>query len=168
MTEQPADAIGSSEDESSEPTGQEPETFTREYVENLRKENAKHRTAVRTAEKARLDAMSGADRAVAEAELRGRTAASMEYGKRLARTAFDAAAARRNADFDVASAFEYLDLSRFVGDDGEPDSKAIKAAVENLVPAKPGKTASFDGGSRTPAKPTGDMNQLIRQAAGLG
>lgn len=109
--------------------------------------------------------MTESERALAEAEAKGRTAATADFGTRLARTAFDAAAGRRNPDFDTASALEYVDLSKFVGDDGEPDTKAIKAAVERLVPAPKG-TPSFDGGSRsTTAGPT-DMNQLIRKAAG--
>jgi hypothetical protein len=42
-------------------------------------------------------------------------------------TEFDAAAGRRNPDFDTKSALDYVDLAKFVGEDGEPDPKAIKA-----------------------------------------
>lgn len=153
---------------------QEPETFTREYVEKLRQENAKYRTkasengeAAKTAERSRLAAMSEGERAVAEAETRGRTTAVGEFGKRLARTEFDAAAARRNPDVDTAAVLEYVDLGRFVGDDGEPDTKAIASAVERLVPstAAPG-VPSFDGGTRTTPPATAGMNGLIRKATG--
>lgn len=107
-----------------------------------------------------------AERAVAEAEQRGRTAAVAQFGKRLARTEFDAAAARRNPDYDTAGPLEYVDLGKFVGEDGEPDTKAITAAVERLIPAPAGGTPSFDGGTRsTPPAPKG-MTDIIRKAAG--
>lgn len=127
------------------------------------KENS---SAAKELEKARQAAMSEAEKAVAEAEARGRTAAAVEYGKRLARTEFDAAAGRKNPDFDTASALEFVDLSRFVGEDGEPDKKAIKAAVERLVPEAAGGIPSFDGGTRRPPAKTPDMNDYIRRAAG--
>lgn len=107
-----------------------------------------------------------AERAAAEAEERGRTAATQEFGKRLARSEFNALAGRRNPDFDTADAFEWLDLGKFVGEDGEPDTKAITAAVERLVPAAENRPPSFDGGSRTPAPAPQSMSGLIRKAAG--
>ncbi len=133
--------------------------------ENRAKENS---GAAKEAERARLAAMNEADRAVAEAEGRGRTAAVQEFGKRLARTQFDALAGRRNPEVDTAPVFEYLDLTRLVGEDGEPDSKAIQAAVERLIPAPASGLPSFDGGSRTPAAKAPDMNTLIRRQAGVG
>lgn len=146
---------------------QQEETFSREYVEKLRRENASYRTTAKEAEKARLSTMSEAERSVAEAEARGRTAAATEFGKRLARTEFDAAAARRNAEYDTAGALEYVDLARFVGDDGEPDLKAIAAAVERLIPAPTGTPQaipSFDGGPRQTATKPASMSDLIRGA----
>lgn len=120
--------------------------------------------AAKAAEKARMDAMSESERAVEEAKQAARAEAATAYGKRLARTEFDALAGRRNPDFDTASALEYVDLGKFVGDDGEPDTKAIKAAVERLVPLA-GTRTTYDGGPRTTAK-AGDMNSVIRKAAG--
>jgi hypothetical protein len=116
-------------------------------------------------EKAQQATMTEAERALSEAEARGRTAAASEFGKRLARTEFDAVAGRRNPDFDTKSALEFVDLSRFLDEDGEPDPKAIKQAVERLVP-EPAGGASFDGGARTTAAKGGDMNSIIRKAAG--
>jgi hypothetical protein len=101
--------------------------------------------------------MTDAQRALSEAETNGRTAAVKEFGQRLARTEFDAAAGRRNPDFDTASALEFVDLSRFVGDDGEPDTKAIKAAVERLVPAPAGQVrrrSTAAAGRPLPGRPT--------------
>lgn len=122
--------------------------------------------AAKALEKQQRDSMTDADKAVAEAKAAGRSEAATEFGKRLARTEFDALAGRRNADFDTASALEYIDLSRFVGEDGEPDTKAIKAAVERLVPTPTAGPPSFDGGARTPAGATKGMNDFIRSATG--
>ena len=122
-------------------------------------------TMQREIEKTRQAGMSEAEKAIAEAEVKGRTAATAEFGKRLAKAALDTAAARRNPDFDTA-ALEYVDLSRFVGDDGEPDAKAIAAAVERLVPTASGAAPGFDGGTRTSTPKGADMNSLLRQAAG--
>lgn len=122
--------------------------------------------AAKAAEKSRLDAMSEQDRAIEEAKQSARTEATTTYGKRLARTEFDAAAGRRNPDFDTASALEFVDLGKFLGEDGEPDTKAIKAAVERLVPALADGPPSFDGGTRTPPPAQQGMSGLIRKAAG--
>lgn len=117
-------------------------------------------------EKLRKASMTESERAVAEAEAKGRSAAASEFGAELARERFDALAGRRNPDFDTAQALEYVDLSKFIGEDGKPDPKAIAAAVERLVPAPAGGLPSFDGGTRTPPPSGGDMNALLRQAAG--
>ena len=109
--------------------------------------------------------MSEAEQAIAEAESRGRSAANAEFGKRLAATEFDAQAGRRNADFDTSAALQYLDLGKFVDENGEPDKRAIAAAVERIVPAANG-APSFDGGTRSTRQATGDMNSVIRKAAG--
>lgn len=117
-------------------------------------------------DKQRKAAMTEAERAVAEAEERGRTTAATEFGKELAQTQFDALAGRRNPDFDTAKALEFVDLGKFLGDDGRPDAKAIAAAVERLVPAPADGPPSFDGGTRTPAPAQQGMSGLIRKAAG--
>lgn len=148
---------------------QEAKTFDADYVANLRKEAAKYRTEAKAAtaelEKQRQASMTEAEKAVAEAEARGRTAAATEFGKRLARTEFDNLAGRRNADFDTSSALEFVDLSKFLDESGEPNLDAIKAAVERLVPQPTGGLPSYDGGARSTTKST-DFNQVLRQAAG--
>jgi hypothetical protein len=117
-------------------------------------------------DKQRKAAMTDAERAVAEAEERGRTAAATEFGQELAKERFDALAGRRNPDFDTTRALEYVDLKKFLGEDGRPDAKAIAAAVERLVPAAANTPPSFDGGPRTPAPVVGDMNTALRKATG--
>lgn len=114
----------------------------------------------------RKSSMSEADKAAHEAEQRGRLAATADFGKRLAKTEFDALAGRRNPDVDTAKVLEYIDLARFVDENGEPDSKAIASAVERLVPKPPEGPPSFDGGTRTPAPAQQGMSQIIRKAAG--
>lgn len=107
--------------------------------------------------------MSESEKAVAEAEQRGRTAAVQQYGNRLARTEFDALAARRNPDFKTNDVLEYVDLSRMIGEDGEPDTKALRAAVERLVPAPQGEIApDFTGGSRQPPSPVKSFGDELR------
>lgn len=103
-----------------------------------------------------------AERQIAEAEERARAAAAQDYGKRLARSEITAAAATAGAE--IGGVFDYLDLGRFVGDDGEPDTKAITAFVDAL-PKRGAAPPSYDGGTRT-TSPAKDMNQFIRQAAG--
>ena len=79
--------------------------------------------------------LSDAEKAVAEAEQRGAQKAAEQWSQRLVRADFVAAASKRNPDFDAASVLDDLNLSRFVGDDGEPDAAAIAAAVERLIPS---------------------------------
>jgi hypothetical protein len=149
------------------PTEPEAKVFDAEYVANIRKEAAKYRTEARQhaaeLEKFRKAAMSESERAVAEAEARGRTTAAQEYGKRLARSEIRAAAADSGAD--VGGVFDYLDLSRFVGDDGEPDTEAVKAFVEAL-PRRTPQPPSLDLGSRGDGAAPRDFNQALRAAAG--
>ena len=128
--------------------------------ESRAKENG---TKAREYDEQRKAAMTEAERAVAEAEAKGRTAATAEFGKRLATSEIRAVAA--DAGADLAGVFDYLDLSRFVGEDGEPDEKAIKAFVDGL-PKKEAAAPSYDGGTRTPTTPPQGMNGLIRKAAG--
>jgi hypothetical protein len=153
-----------------EPAAEEAKTFDAEYVEKLRKENAKYRTEAKSTaaelEKVRQASMTEAEKAAAEAEARGRASATAEFGKRLATSRFDAFASKRNPSFDTSAVLDIVDLSKFVGDDGEPDEKAITAAVEKLVPVTEATVPSFDGGTRTtPPAPAG-MNSLIRKATG--
>lgn len=123
-------------------------------------------TAAKELERVRAAAMTEQEKAVAEAEARGKTAALAGSGERLARAELRAAAATAGVDKATLDGFlEYANLQRFVGDDGEPDTKAIAAAVQKLGGGKP---ADFDGGARTTAAGKTDMNSLIRRQAGLG
>jgi hypothetical protein len=117
-------------------------------------------------DKQRKAAMTDAERAISEAEERGRTTATTEFGKELAQTQFDAMAGRRNPEFDTTKALKRLDLASLLGEDGRPNLKEIQAAVEDLVPAPQDGPPSFDGGTRTPPPAQQGMSGLIRKAAG--
>lgn len=108
----------------------------------------------------RKASMSEAEKAVAEAEARGRASATGVFAQRLAKSEFAAAAARRNPDYEVA--FEYVNLAGMVSEDGEPDAKAIAKAVERLVPAPAAGPPSFDGGARKTSSAPPSMDALIR------
>jgi hypothetical protein len=134
--------------------------------EQRAKEN---KAAAAELEKARKASMTETERAVAEAEERGRLSAVGAYGERLARTEWAAEAAKRNPGFNAADALEDLNVRKFLGEDGEPDLKAIAASVARLVPeANTGPTLppSFDGGARQVAPAGSSMSDLIRKAAG--
>src|SRR5690349_19452189 len=120
------------------PEAESAKTFSEDYVKELRAEIAKYRTRAKSAEgeieNVRKSSMSEAERAVAEAEQRGRAAVLEQFGHKLVRSAFVAEAARRNPGFDAESVLDDLNLARYMGEDGDPDSKAIAAAVARLVP----------------------------------
>lgn len=110
------------------------------------------------------------ERAVAkareEAAQQARTEALTTVGQRLVKAEFKAEAAGKVKDLDAV--LEDLNLTKFLTEDGEPDSKAIKAAVARLASVAPAETTPpFNGGPRKTA-PASDMNALIRQRAGLG
>jgi hypothetical protein len=99
----------------------------------------------------------------AAAQARGEVLTTV--GQRLVKAEFKAEAAGKVKDLD--GLLEDLNLAKFVTDDGEPDSKAIKAAVARYAKAAPAEsTPPFNGGPRKTAETT-DMNSLIRQRAGL-
>jgi hypothetical protein len=124
-------------------------------------------TAAKELEKVRAAAMSEQERAVAEAKAAGLNEAQKANAPRLVRAELKAAAAEAGLGKDALAGFlEYADLSKFVTDDGEPDEKAIAAAVKKL--GGTGRRPDFDGGARGGAAKPNDMNALIRASAGLG
>lgn len=140
---------------------------------NLRRE-AEKRAKEGAGYKSKLDELAAAQmseqekavaKATAEAEARGKAAATAAAAGRLARAEFRAAAAGL-VDKDALDGFlEFADLSKFVAEDGEPDTKAIESVIKKL--AGPQRPPSFDGGARTSTDKSTDMNRLIRQKAGF-
>lgn len=109
------------------------------------KENSK---AAAELEKVRAANMTEQEKAVAEAEKRGRTAAALEAGRRLAAAELRAAAAAKGVDLSALG--DLIDTSRFVGEDGEVDTDAIKKAVDKLAKLTPAKTAPPRGSGEFP------------------
>jgi len=114
--------------------------------------------------------MSESEKAVAEAEARGRTTAITEFGQRLAAAQFVAEAAKRNPDFDAASVLEDLNLAKYVTEAGEPDGDGLAAVVTRLVPERasnPRPAGDVGLGPRPPAPPLTDGSPRSLIAAGI-
>lgn len=115
--------------------------------------------------------MSATEKAIAEAKAAGRKEALSTANDRLVRAEVRAAAAGKLADPGDAAAL-LGDLNQYVGDDGEPDTKAISKAIDDLVKSKPYLRAAAlnvgdpDAGSRPSSNGSSDMNALIRNAFG--
>lgn len=78
--------------------------------------------------------MSDSDRAIAEAREAGKSEALTTVGSRLVDAEIRVATAGRTVDVDAL--LEGLDRSKFLTDDGEPDSDAITAWVDRIAPAQ--------------------------------
>jgi hypothetical protein len=128
--------------------------------------NSALKAAQRELERLKQAQMSESERSVAEAETRGRQSALAEMGEELARARFDALAGRRNPAVKTDDVLEFVDLSRFLTEDGRPDDKALSAAVDRLVAAPQNGPPSFDGGARRTAPKSPDMDALIRGQVG--
>lgn len=151
-------------------TGQQ-QTGTADLGDAGKRALAEERRARKAAEKEletlRKAAMTDQEKAIAEAKATALADASKAAAPRLVRAELRAAAAEAGLSKDALDGFlEYADLARFVGDDGEPDSKAIAAAVKRLG-GNAGRGADFDGGARNGAARPLDMSTLIRQKAGV-
>lgn len=105
--------------------------------------------------------LSEHERAIADAARTAREAAAAEFAPRLAAAHAKAAAASITRDPDAAVAL-LGDLTKFVTDDGDVDTDAMSAALDQLVEAKPylkpdaatAGTGGADQGRRNPAKAT--------------
>lgn len=142
----------------------------RKAAKALEKELSELRSQSKEWEKQRRATMSEAERATAEAEERGRATAVANFGSRLARTEYVAAAAKRNSDFDVAAVLDDINLAKFIREDGEPDTAAIAESVARLIPERasnPRPTGDVGLGPRpvAPAPTDGSPRSLI--AAGI-
>lgn len=119
-------------------------------------------SAAKELEQLRQSRMTENEKAVAEAERRGRLAGA----ERLAKAELRATAAGRVPKDALDGFLEFADMKRFLAEDGEPDTKAIEAAVKKLGGTD--RATDYDGGARTSAGKAPDMNNLIRRAAGHG
>jgi hypothetical protein len=124
----------------------------------------KHRAEARAAqaelEKVRNASLSDTEKAIALARAEARSEALRETGSRLVDAEVRAAVAGRSVD--VAALLEGLDRSRFITDDGEPDTAKIGKWVDKIVPPKGDSVPPPRGGPRTTGDRPQDMNALIR------
>lgn len=166
-----SDTATDADDDGREPeTGAEGSTTEDPRITKANQEAAKYRRELRATqaalEKARQAGLSEQEKAVAAAKAEGASEAMKAAGPRLVRAEFRAAAAG-SVDKETLNAYlEDVDLSKFLGEDGEPDTKAIEARIRRLGGA--GRRTDFDGGARSTASKPNDMNSLIRHAAGMG
>jgi hypothetical protein len=138
--------------------------------ESKAKRSEKELTALRAEmDSLRQAQMSDAEKAVAKARAEGaaegRKAALAVAGQRLVEANVRAILAGRREDDEIQALLDSLDTARFLGDDGEPDTKALTAWADRIAPKRNG-FPDLGQGRRESAKPT-DMNSLIRRAAGV-
>lgn len=107
-------------------------------------------------ERVRQESMSETERAVAAARAEGVAEATRALGARLVSAEVRAAAAGR-PEAQVDSLLEGMDATKFLGDDGEPDVRAIKAWVGKTLPAAPEGTPT--------SSPFPDLGQGARTGA---
>lgn len=134
-----------------------------DLAKEVEKWKALSRKNERALEAERAKGLSEAERAISEAKAAGRTEAIQEAGRRLARAEIRAAAAGKG--LDVAALLDDVDLTRFVGEDGEPDDKAIAKAIDRWAGIAKRK-GDADQGYR-PGQRKQDMNTWMRQQVGI-
>lgn len=136
-----------------------PESFSREYVEKLRRENADYRTKYQAAEsklteqeRAKMDAK---DRAELERDEAKKSAEKLQNDLRMERIRNAVILEASDKNFhDTEDAVRLIDLTDIkVNDDGSADKRSVKAAVEALAKEKKhlvkgSNPGSGDGGSR--------------------
>ena len=109
--------------------------------------------------------MSEQEKAVTAAEKAGRTAAIAEAAPQIAQARLEAAAAR--AGVDLSEFAEFIDLKKFVGEDGQVDDKAIKAAVTKfakLAPPGAGRSGGDMGGGGGSGDQSASLDKQIEEA----
>jgi hypothetical protein len=84
--------------------------------------------------------MNDAEKAIAKARDEGKLEGVKAAGIRLAAAEFRARATGKIGD--PAAIIDHIDLTKFVDDHGEPDTKAIDAVVEKLAAAMPAAPAN--------------------------
>jgi flagellar biosynthesis/type III secretory pathway protein FliH len=153
-----------------------PEVFSREYVEQLRREAAAARAANKTLQKKADDAlkngMSEAERLAHEAREEGAAEVRKTYATRLASSEFRTQAVSAGISAEQLPALlDDLAIEKFVTDDGEADVKKIAAKVKTwaafAVAAAPPARQSFDGGPRQTNNAGQSMDDMIRASVGI-
>lgn len=116
-------------------------------------------------EKLKAANMSEQEKAVKAAKDEGRTAALAETIPQIAQARLEAHAAR--AGVDLSEFAEFIDLTKFVGEDGQVDDKAIKAAVTKfakLAPSGAGRSGGDMGGGGGSGDQNASLDKQIEEA----
>lgn len=117
-----------------------------------------------------LELSSETEKAVRAAREEERARIAAEANPRLVRAEFRAAAKGVLSKEQLDSLLEDLDTSRYVTDKGDVDEERIEKKVSAFAPPKEEKRSFPDlgGGRRGGSTISTNMNQLIREKAGLG
>lgn len=181
MTDQAASDPGTDSDEGeneTRPSWTPPssqEELNRIIEQRLKRERARFADYEALKEKAsRVDKMefdlsSEADKAAARAREEERTKVRGEFVPRVVRAEFKAEAKGVLSGDQLEALLEDIDLSRYVNDNGEPDTEKITAKIAKLAPAKEDRREFPDlgAGNRGGAAKSLNMNDLIRRQAGV-
>lgn len=136
-----------------------PETFDREYVEKLRKENASYRTKAKEAQEAAEKAKTDAERAKLD-DIERLKAEKADIEKRAAEAEARAVAAERRAALtgkvaDPQAALKLLEDTH-LDDDGQVNVEALLEAYPFLAPQQDTKRVDLPGQKTMPG-PKGDL-----------
>lgn len=139
-----------------EETTEDDKTYSAAEMKKVREEAARTRVKLRELEKAEADRkkaeMSETDRLKAEKEEADKRAAKLEKDLQRERVNSAITAAATTAKFaDPTDAHAFIDVSSItILDDGKPDGRSVKAAVDKLAKDKPHlvtPAGSGDGGA---------------------
>jgi hypothetical protein len=135
-----------------------------EEVRRLRRENAQQRVARRDAQRSSSQQVGdGEDKApsaqaIRAAEERGRKAANLENGVRLAGAEVRAALAGSLTEEQIEDVIDDLNLSRYVLDDGDVDREAVKHLRDKFVSILGKKPTARPGHGQRQGAPTKKSN----------
>lgn len=132
-----------------------------------RKEFEKELKALRAAEEQRAQAaMSETEKAIAQAKAEGSAEAKRSYGLKAAALELKAEAAMKGVDLSEVG--DLLDVSKFLDEDGEPDAKAVKAAVARFAKLAPKSGPSGGDFGGAPQQQQISLDAQIRKAESEG
>jgi len=139
-----------------------------QVLADLASERGKRQRLETELEELRKKTMTDAEKAVADAKKEGREEATLEANRRIVASEVKAAAGGKVADPSDATAL-LGDLDRFIVK-GEVDTKAIAAAIDELVKSKPylaagatKKPAALPGGGKEQAASGSSFNDELRR-----
>ena len=163
-TDDSTDTAGTSTDTTTSTTDSTTSTDTlTDTAEDLAKWKAlsrQHEKASKAAQaeldKLRKASMSDTEKAIEEARKAARSEVLAELGSELVDSAVRVAA---NGRLDVDTMLEGLDRSKFLDEDGKPDTKKIGAWIDKLAPKGEAKRPVTDAGQGARGKPTGVLTR---------